>query len=345
MRIPEGSPPHTRGKAALASVAALASGITPAYAGKSHPPIAPVCRNGDHPRIRGEKGYTIRMICCILGSPPHTRGKAITGAGLTIPTGITPAYAGKSCPSGDYTRIKRDHPRIRGEKLQPKPRHLRNKGSPPHTRGKAMILHTVTGLPGITPASAGKRTDEEVWEFLHQDHPRIRGEKRRRLSTCWGRPGSPPHTRGKGNGKNLCLDKIGITPAYAGKRPSPYRFLWPNRDHPRIRGEKRAMSISRMCRLGSPPHTRGKDKCSINSKFTCGITPAYAGKRSALENWVTANGDHPRIRGEKFIILCRSSAGKGSPPHTRGKATHGVWGKLDNGITPAYAGKRRNRCS
>ena len=110
------------------------------------------------------------------------------------------------------------------------------------------------------------------------DFPRIRGEK---LAPGSRRPtylGSPPHTRGK----VFCLGAVpldnGITPAYAGKSPSPLGTAAPGGDHPRIRGEKHQFPRQRKMPQGSPPHTRGKASLSNQRWPRFGITPAYAGK-------------------------------------------------------------------
>ena len=53
--------------------------------------------------------------------------------------------------------------------------------------------------------------------------------------------------------------ELGITPAYAGKRPPDTergRATW---DHPRLCGEKAKYGISEDELKGSPPPMRGKD--------------------------------------------------------------------------------------
>ena len=48
---------------------------------------------------------------------------------------------------------------------------------------------------------------------------------------------------------------------------------------------------------------RGKGKRSITGAELLRITPAYAGK-SILISWVLhPRGDHPRLCGEKYILL------------------------------------------
>ena len=51
--------------------------------------------------------------------------------------------------------------------------------------------------------------------------------------------GSPPRGRGKGHCAGFADRRVGITPAWAGKRftmPEKYVASW---DHPRVGGEKR----------------------------------------------------------------------------------------------------------
>ena len=50
---------------------------------------------------------------------------------------------------------------------------------------------------------------------------------------------------------------------------------------------------------GSPPPMRGKAKQFQQHFLAAGITPAYAGKRSAPRLVSAAEEDHPRLCGEK----------------------------------------------
>ena len=95
-----GSPPHARGKEPGIIIKPLQCGITPACAGKSRQSI-PKCQNTwDHPRMRGEKRPTAALCLSQRGSPPHARGKACICYFRRLERGITPACAGKSCPTG-----------------------------------------------------------------------------------------------------------------------------------------------------------------------------------------------------------------------------------------------------
>ena len=90
-----GSPPHTRGKVVGDLLDDHPLRITPAYAGKSLPPVQSCMLHKDHPRIRGEKKLPGTGQHQILGSPPHARGKVPCILNNSGNIGITPAYAGK----------------------------------------------------------------------------------------------------------------------------------------------------------------------------------------------------------------------------------------------------------
>ena len=70
--------------------------------------------------------------------------------------GITPAYAGKSESGSRWFKMKRDHPRLCGEKMPLESILTRFKGSPPPMRGKACDKRKFRSGIRITPAYAGK---------------------------------------------------------------------------------------------------------------------------------------------------------------------------------------------
>ena len=113
-------------------------------------------------------------------------------------------------------------------------------------------------------------------------------------------------------------------------------MMW---DHPRTCGEKAGKRPRRQCRLGSPPHMRGKETaCALRGGNT-GITPAHAGKSRRSSPRQTARRDHPRTCGEKGTTKKSISGNLGSPPHMRGKDIQPADEKSIAGITPAHAGK------
>ena len=86
---------------------------------------------------------------------------------------------------------------------------------------------------------------------------------------------------------------------------------------------------------------RGKDGLQVRVCQRSGITPAYAGKRPKDGTAKKADGDHPRLCGEKCCFPFIPFHSVGSPPPMRGKVSCPVGGFFDQRITPAYAGKSK----
>ena len=85
---------------------------------------------------------------------------------------------------------------------------------------------------------------------------------------------------------------------------------------------------------------RGKDARDYVIDNIDGITPAHAGKRLSVLHCRLFSRDHPRTCGEKLNRLKSWQKLTGSPPHMRGKEAAAAAVEIDNGITPAHAGKR-----
>ena len=171
------------------------------------------------------------------------------------------------------------------------------------------------------------------------------GEKLKFGTNVTKNPGSPPRVRGKGIVHVFVPEKLGITPAYAGKRyPRPFlcNGSW---DHPRVCGEEhKAFSDPALRRgitpayagksayppppldkvPGSPPRMRGRAPPHAVKRRPSGITPAYAGKST---------------RSTIRLLFAM-----GSPPRMRGRGFEYVKQYGEAGITPAYAGKRIYIC-
>ena len=123
--------------------------------------------------------------------------------------------------------------------------------------------------------------------------------------------GSPPRMRGKEALHHCQLRRQGITPAYAGKRPTTLPGWMPGGDHPRVCGEKQRELPVLGAGVGSPPHVRGKaQSLFLSCCRTC--------------------RDHPRMCGEKKKDGAKQLSPAGSPPHVRGKE-HAV---LETAVLP-----------
>ena len=176
-----GSPPRMRGKEIDRFGFLCGLGITPAYAGKRVFRLFDCCGHGDHPRVCGEKLGTFTRSDALPGSPPRMRGKVTCRSGLKCLRGITPAYAGKRRKEESPGNRAKDHPRVCGEKRCRIPCYSSCLGSPPRMRGKEAELHHAGQLEGITPAYAGKSSGVSRWSEIHEDHPRVCGEKTKKI--------------------------------------------------------------------------------------------------------------------------------------------------------------------
>ena len=173
-------------------------GITPAYAGKRACPMREKNSRKDHPRVCGEKSLFFIASVELKGSPPRMRGKGSLCLPAAAFFGITPAYAGKSAVSISLIFLRRDHPRVCGEKPNVMAANIESMGSPPRMRGKVNFVLQFSNLMGITPAYAGKRLNALDDGCGVQDHPRVCGEKYLFSLTSMCTKGSPPRMRGKG---------------------------------------------------------------------------------------------------------------------------------------------------
>ena len=246
---------------------------------------------------------------------------------------------GKAIRRDGCIGLRRDHPRVCGEKYQlgvVKPLH---EGSPPRMRGKAVVILLCVATFRITPAYAGKSCHPHLKKALPGDHPRVCGEKYSLALFLGLHRGSPPRMRGKVDVFFTFVIPGRITPAYAGKRISLHtvcRCLW---DHPRVCGEKVTDFHLFWHFGGSPPRMRGKETGKTRRVQWPGITPAYAGKSRCHRTHCAGLWDHPRVCGEKQKNCPLVSVIWGSPPRMRGKAVRPAKPAKGPGITPAYAGK------
>ena len=110
------------------------------------------------------------------------RGKVIVRIVFCETCRITPAYAGKSQSSIPAATFLKDHPRLCGEKIIPVNVLRGSTGSPPPMRGK-VACSTVGLVPArITPAYAGKSSRPQKFTELTEDHPRLCGEKTKKIT-------------------------------------------------------------------------------------------------------------------------------------------------------------------
>ena len=146
-----------------------------------------------------------------------------------------------------------------GEKYESEAASTVAAGSPPHVRGKVLLIPYPGLSRRITPACAGKSLISDLYTLPGQDHPRMCGEKCKWAQLSRQLKGSPPHVRGKASAKPPPPPGSWITPACAGKSIHRATARDDGGDHPRMCGEKLLRSAPILSPPGSPPHVRGKE--------------------------------------------------------------------------------------
>ena len=173
-------------------------------------------------------------------------------------------------------------------------------------------------LRWIIPACAGSTLQRQAGIPEHLDHPRVRGEHRRRRSAGSSPVGSSPRARGARSWRRPTPWLSGIIPACAGSTHTGISPIWCPRDHPRVRGEHDASTSNSVGVTGSSPRARG----------------ALVGSGAVVDGRV----DHPRVRGEHASWMAILRDPKGSSPRARGARVERPLGDLCVGIIPACAG-------
>ena len=276
-----GSPPPARGARTAGRRGRQPRRITPACAGST------VVRGGlaawaaDHPRLRGEHEQTSRGDAMDDGSPPPARGAPQPPRGGVRRRRITPACAGSTVMSPGRQREVPDHPRLRGEHGVGAVTSVNTRGSPPPARGAPDAGEIYIARYRITPACAGSTGSRSGSATCGTDHPRLRGEHRRRCAAGPGRRGSPPPARGALLQAAQPRQPGRITPACAGSTTAARRPRAAAPDHPRLRGEHSVTVWPNRWRRGSPPPARGAPSWADLAVSPLRITPACAGSTGA----------------------------------------------------------------
>ena len=230
-------------------------------------------------------------------------------------------------------------PRVCGEKVKSAQAGKQYVGSPPRVRGKASMWGDAETTDRITPTCAGKSSTASNRHSPCWDHPRVCGEKEEGQRDPEWRKGLPPRVRGKVDQPHNILVQGGITPACAGKSAERHLVAIACQDHPRVCGEKLSPVFADLQYGGSPPRVRGKVQPYTQLYMCNRITPACAGKRLSSIILIGQNQDHPRVCGEKSLLLQIGVVLPGSPPRVRGKVSSFSSVPATGGITPACAGK------
>ena len=270
----------------------------PACAGNARTRRTPGSVAPVHPRMRGERSGSICARLTSSGSSPHARGTLFASAHNVPSCRFIPAYAGNATPGACWS--------------------CSHAGSSPHTRGTQS--GSLCRLPYLRfiPAYAGNASATSDSRLTTPVHPRIRGER--------------------AGGRNTPKKQSRFIPAYAGNAPLRAKGARLTAVHPRIRGERRSRPASASLTAGSSPHTRGTRLAHQRNSSARRFIPAYAGNAASVLSPSWPASVHPRIRGERFVVVDADMMFSGSSPHTRGTLSPDEPLQARRRFIPAYAG-------
>ncbi len=193
--------------------------ITPACAGTTGTDGYQCKRRQDHPRLRGNNDFFSSSSSPIWGSPPLAREQPTGSATQRVSQRITPACAGTTInPSADTSETG-DHPRLRGNNPRLVNPAFASLGSPPLAREQLFLFCLFIIHFRITPACAGTTLPWFKASMLSWDHPRLRGNNKKRRRPQALAAGSPPLAREQRVKHYVSIYAVGITPACAGTTP------------------------------------------------------------------------------------------------------------------------------
>ena len=211
-------------------------------------------------------------------------------------------------------------------------------GLSPLARGTLTSRLAYLLLVGITPAHAGTTTLGLATHACAQDHPRSRGDHHDEPPLHIPLQGSPPLARGPRTAAACQAHPERITPAHAGTTTAAHECSYYRQDHPRSRGDHvHSLSVYHPVK-GSPPLARGPQNYNPSMVQSQRITPAHAGTTHQRRRSSAFSEDHPRSRGDHWMVQCAENPAVGSPPLTRGPPRRRDEVRLHHGITPAHAG-------
>ena len=226
--------------------------------------------------------------------PPRARGKHRRAAGQRRRRASTPACAGQTCGTSEYSGGSNLYPRVRGANVSALVASLDAAPLPPRARGKQETPECLLrGFPS-TPACAGQTCPVAQEDRLSGLYPRVRG-----ANPALGRWTArlaplPPRARGKPSGGLGYQPRPASTPACAGQtwrrsRCPPCAPLYP-----RVRGANHYGDRCTAIPVPLPPRARGKPL--RNRTIQRDLTPAHLASHSVPTRWLPPERDTRRPR-------------------------------------------------
>ena len=299
-----------------------------------------------HPRVCGERVVVEAVARCRGGSSPRVRGTHAAHNRISAQRRFIPACAGNATAMLAAARSRLVHPRVCGERLWPEPNGWLTYGSSPRVRGTLALGAAVARLPRFIPACAGNAKAIAAPTSASTVHPRVCGERPRRVHRSNDLLRFIPACAGNAKAIVATTKHLAVHPRVCGERRCCARCLrWPIGSSPRVRGTHRDCE----CEF---PLVRFIPACAGNAydvpmapATARGSSPRVRGTPASQTSPVSRETVHPRVCGERVLNRLSLNLSYGSSPRVRG--TRGLqqrWSHVDRFI-PACAGNATEEMS
>ena len=191
-----GSSPRVRGTRPAPPVGGVGGRFIPACAGNARRRRATGRRRAVHPRVCGERSKAHVAELASRGSSPRVRGTPAAEFHVDDEGRFIPACAGNACRFPSPSRYRPVHPRVCGERAEPKIFRNHWNGSSPRVRGTPEAGRLVSALQRFIPACAGNAISRRSRTTRIAVHPRVCGERLPRVGDLLFGNGSSPRVRG-----------------------------------------------------------------------------------------------------------------------------------------------------
>ncbi len=176
---------------------------------------------------------------------------------------------------------------------------MRLRGSSPRVRGTHPLSMMQSWSARFIPACAGNAPRSPCSADSEPVHPRVCGERDYLDWAVRHVSGSSPRVRG--TRPRQAREPIGsrFIPACAGNASSRERRRAKNPVHPRVCGERAAMTVHVVFPYGSSPRVRGTLALCLDRSLRFRFIPACAGNAAFPTAPFITPSVHPRVCGER----------------------------------------------
>ncbi len=178
--VKEETPPRAWGRLAILEPPTALIRNTPTCVGKTQVQGYSRATSQKHPHVRGEDLLRSGGIENISETPPRAWGRLLRDSFKKIYTRNTPTCVGKTQRKTAALTLRKKHPHVRGEDLQPEACRTPCLETPPRAWGRPRGSRMPAGPLRNTPTCVGKTLALAHGYGRPEKHPHVRGED-------WGR--------------------------------------------------------------------------------------------------------------------------------------------------------------